>query len=158
MRASIDKIDYIILKNLLVDGRVSYSSIAKETNLTDVAIKKRIDSLKRRGIINSITVDINYEVLGFEKPLFVQMRTELSKTKDVIKKLESFDYVMDLYQVLGEYNILAKLVLPSIDFAERFIKELSSLDGVIDIKTLVVLSKLKSSNSLPSTVLQKTLK
>jgi DNA-binding Lrp family transcriptional regulator len=155
---SIDKIDYIILKNLLVDGRTSYSALAKETDLTDVAIKKRVDSLKRRGIINAITVDINYDVLGFEKPLFIQMRIELSKTKDVIKKLESFDYVMELYHVLGEYNLLAKVILPNREIIERFIKDLSSIDGVIDIKSLFVLNKLKSSTSLPANVLQKRLK
>lgn len=157
MPVSLDKIDYLILKSLLEDGRTSYSTIAKETSLTDVAIKKRVDSLKKKGIISTITAEINLDVLGFENPIFVQIRSELSKNKDLIKKLDSFDYVMELYQVLGEYNLLAKLVLPDLDYAEKFINELGSIDGVLDIKTLVVLSKLKKSNSLPSTTLQKKL-
>src|SRR3989338_362196 len=118
MQARIDKIDFIVLKQLLEDGRISYSSIAKETNLTDVAIKKRVESLKRRGILNSIKAEINYEVLGFEKPIFIQMRTEVGKTEDIMKKLNTFDYVMESYQVLGEFNILGKLMIPDIKFAE----------------------------------------
>ena len=51
---SLDKIDHIILKALLEDGRASFSAIARETKLTDVAIKKRVESLKRRGVIDSI--------------------------------------------------------------------------------------------------------
>ena len=154
---SLDKVDYLILKALIEDGRTSYSNIAKESKLTDVAIKKRVESLKKRGIVSSITAEINYNALGFENPIYVQIRSELSKNKDLIKKIESFDFVTELYQVLGEYNLLAKLVLPSLGDAEKFIEKLGFLDGIIDIKTLVVLSKLKKSNSLPGSVLQKTL-
>lgn len=154
---SLDKIDHVILKALLEDGRISYSAIAKGTDLTDVAIKKRVDSLKRKGVVSSISVNINYEVLGFQNPLYVQIRSDISQTKDLVKKLNSFDYVVELYSVLGEYNFLAKLVLPNVNFAEKFIEELGGLPGVKDIKTLVVLNKVKDSPSLPTSTLQKKL-
>jgi len=53
---SLDKIDNKIISMLLEDGRTSFSAIAHEVNLTDVAIKKRFERLKRKGIINSITI------------------------------------------------------------------------------------------------------
>ncbi len=157
MIVSLDKIDYQIVKRLSEDGRTSYRAIAKETDLTDVAIKKRVDSLKRKGVISSINAEINLEVLGFEKPVFVQIRSDMSKNKDLIKRIESLDYVTELYHVLGEYNLLAKLVLPDLSSAEEFINRLGSLDGVLDIKTLVVLRRTKKTNSLPASVLQKKL-
>ena len=95
-QVSLDKVDFTILKRLLEDGRASFSSIAKETNLTDVAIKKRVEGLKRKGVISSISVDVNFKVLGFENPIFVQMRSEISKNADLIKKLDSLDYVVEL--------------------------------------------------------------
>lgn len=157
MRISLDKIDHKIIQKLLENGRASFSEIAKETNLTDVAIKKRMESLKRRGVLASISADINLKALGFENPIFVQIRSEISKNKDLIKKISSFDYVVELHQVLGEYNLLAKLVVPDLGSAEKFINKLGLVDGIIDVKTLVVLSELKKSNALPSTTLQKRL-
>jgi len=142
---------------LLEDGRASYSDIAKEVKLTDVAIKKRIERLKRRGLINSISADLNLKALGYENPIFVQIRSEISKNRDVIKKLKEMDYVIELHQVLGEYNIFAKLVVPDLDSAEKFIERLGNLDGILDIKTLVVISEVKKSKSLPSFSLQKKL-
>jgi len=153
----LDKIDHKILGLLLADGRASFSTIAHEVNLTDVAIKKRVERLKRRGIINSVSADLNLKALGYENPVFVQIRSELSKNRDVIKKLKELDYVLELYQVLGEYNIFAKLVIPDLDSAENFVDRLGTLDGVLDIKTLVVISEVKKSKSLPSFSLQKTL-
>ena len=157
MPVTLDKVDHMILKRLLEDGRISFSAVAKEVSLTDVAIKKRVDRLKRKGVINSITADLNLKVLGFENPIFVQIRTELSKNKDVIKKLREFDFITELYQVLGEYNLLAKLIVPDLDSAEKFIGKLGVVDGILDIKTQVIISELKKTNSLPSQTLQKTL-
>ncbi|MCR4335714.1 MAG: Lrp/AsnC family transcriptional regulator [archaeon] len=154
---SLDKIDNKIISMLLEDGRASFSTIAAEVKLTDVAIKKRFERLKRKGVINAISADLNLRTLGYENPIFVQIRSELSKNRDVIKKLKELDYVLDLNQVLGEYNILAKLVVPDLDSAEKFVDSLSKMDGVLDIKTLVVISEVKKSKALPSFSLQKRL-
>lgn len=154
---SLDKVDHKVIQKLLEDGRASFSSIAKETKLTDVAIKKRVESLIRKGVISSVSANLNYKVLGYENPIFVQMRTDMSKHKDLIKKLQSFDYVLELYQVLGEYNLIAKIVVPSLDSAERFINDLGLIDGISDIKTQLVLSELKKTSALPTQSLQKKL-
>ncbi|MCD6434058.1 MAG: AsnC family transcriptional regulator, partial [Candidatus Diapherotrites archaeon] len=104
MRTKIDAIDKKIIERLQEDGRASFSAIAREVKVSDVAIKKRFESLKRRGIIEAVRAKINLKALGYENPIFVQIRTEISKNKDLIAKLSSFDNVRELYQVLGEYN------------------------------------------------------
>ena len=154
MANSLDKIDNIILQALLNDGRASFSAIARESNLTDVAIKKRVESLKRRGIIDNISVDLNYKALGYENPIFVQIRLAVPKQRDIIKKMNEMDFVIELHQVLGEYNLIAKLIAPNLETAERFISQLGIIDGVIDLKTMVVTSELKKTKSLPSMPLQ----
>lgn len=157
MAASLDKIDLAILKNLIRDGRASFSGIAKEIGLTDVAVKKRVESLKRKNVISSINANLNMKALGFENPIFVQIRSEISKNKDLCKKLCEFDNVVELHQVLGEYNLLAKMVVEDLNSAEKMISKIGLIDGVIDLKTLVVLSELKQGPILPSTALQKKL-
>ncbi|MCR4368517.1 MAG: Lrp/AsnC family transcriptional regulator [archaeon] len=154
---TLDKVDHKIISMLLEDGRASFSAIASEVKLTDVAIKKRFERLKRKGIVNAISADLNLRVLGYENPIFVQIRSELSKNKDVIKKLKDLDYVLEISQVLGEYNIFAKLIVPDLDSAEKFVESLGNMDGVLDIKTLVVISEVKKSKSLPSFSLQRRL-
>ena len=154
---SLDKIDHKIISHLLLDGRTSFSQIAKDVSLTDVAIKKRVERLKRKGVITSITANLDLGSLGYENPIYVQMRTEISKNRDLIKRLKEFDYVIELHQVLGEYNILAKIIVPKLGMAEKFIEQLGVLDGVLDIKSLVVISELKKSGALPTFSFQKKL-
>ena len=92
--------------------------------------------------------------MGYENPIFVQMRCEVSKQKDIIKKLQGTDFVLELYQVLGEYNLILKLIVPNLESAEKFINQFGLIDGVIDLKTMVVLSELKKTKTLPSSTLQ----
>ena len=157
MFVSLDKTDFQILKRLIEDGRTSYRAIADEAELTDVAIKKRVDALKRKGVISSISANLNLSVLGFSKPVFVQVRTDRSKHKDLMKKVAGFEHVFELYQTMGEYNLLLKAVLPDLESTKDFIERLGSLDGVLDMKSMMVLERSKASTSLPSTVLQKRL-
>ncbi|MBI2529913.1 MAG: Lrp/AsnC family transcriptional regulator [Candidatus Diapherotrites archaeon] len=157
MELTLDKIDHKIIQKLLEDGRASFSAIAKEIALTDVAIKKRVERLKKRGIISNISAELNLKVLGYENPIFVQIRTEMSKNKDVIKRLKELDYIVELYQILGEYNLLAKLIVPNIESAETFINKLGTFDGILDVKTQVILTELKKTNTLPAHSLQKKL-
>ena len=154
---SLDRIDHRILQALLEDGRASFSHIARDVNLTDVAIKKRVESLKRKGVISSISANLNFRVLGFENPVFIQIRTEIAKNKDIIKKLQAMDSVIELHQVLGEYNFLAKVLVTDLSSAEKTIGQLGQVDGVLDVKTLVAVSQLKSATALPTSTLQKKL-
>lgn len=157
MIQQLDRIDHVIIARLIEDGRTSFSAIAKETNLTDVAIKKRFESLKRRNVIRAVSADLNLKVLGFENPIFVQMRTEISKNKDIVKKLSELDFVVECYQVLGEYNLFCRMVVTDLDNAEKFINQIGVLDGVLDMKTMVVLSELKKTKALPAEAFQKRL-
>lgn len=153
----LDRIDHKILQMLLQDGRASFSQIAREVSLTDVAIKKRVEGLQRKGVIESISANLNFKVLGFENPIFVQIRSEISKNKDLVKKLNLVDSIVELHQVLGEYNLFAKLIVPDLDNAEKVIAQIGTIDGILDVKTFVVLSELKRTNMLPSASLQKRL-
>lgn len=91
------------------------------------------------------------------KTQFLQIRSEISKNKDLVKKLNTVDSIVELFQVLGEYNLFAKLIVPDLESAERIINQIGSFDGILDVKTFVVLSELKRTNALPSSSLQKKL-
>ena len=154
---SLDKVDKLILERLLDDGRASFSQLARETKLTDVAIKKRVERLQKKGILKSISAQLDYASLGYQKPVFLHLRVDPSMNADVKKKLQSMDHVMELYDTMGEYNLLVKLVSPSMELVHRFLQDLGRLGGVRELKSHVVLNEAKRSASLPTSSLQKRL-
>lgn len=81
----------------------------------------------------------------------------MPKNKEVIKRLKQLDFIIELYQVLGEYNLIAKLVTPNGDATQTYLGQLEKVDGILDIKSAMVLEHHKKSSALPTHSLQKTL-
>lgn len=153
--AALDKIDLLVLRRLLEDGRASFSQLARETSLTDVAIKKRFDRLKRQGIIHSISAELNLDVLGFSKPVYVLLKTEPGKNKQISKRLSEFEHVVEFHELMGEHTFMLKLVSPDMTHVKRYLDELGNVDGIKEIHSLPVLTVIKKTHALPPTPFQK---
>lgn len=152
---SLDKVDLLLLRRLLEDGRASFSQLARETSLTDVAIKKRFDRLKRQGVINTISADLNLDVLGFSKPVFVLIKTDPGKNKQIAKRLSEMEHVVEFHELMGEHNFMLKMISPDLNQTKHFLDELGFVDGVREIRSLPVLSETRKVNALPPQPFQK---
>ncbi len=152
---SLDRVDLLLLRRLLEDGRASFSQLARETNLTDVAIKKRFERLKRQGVIHSVTADLNLDVLGFSKPVYVLMKTDPGKNKQISKRLGEMEHVVEFHELMGEHNFLLKMISPDLGHTKQYLDDLGFIDGVREIRSLPVLSEIKKTNALPPTPFQK---
>ncbi len=157
MNPELDTIDLKILRILLADGRASYAQIAKETKLSDVAVKKRVEKLMARGIIKKISAVVDRKKLGYYYTFFVELRADPSEIYVVYRKLLSFPNIIEVYVVAGEYPIVAKGIGESVDELKRLIKEIGKLEGVIDIKTSVVLEGTEKEITIPSKIGQRVL-
>ncbi len=154
---SFDRIDKLILQRLMEDGRASFSQIARETKLTDVAIKKRFERLKRQSVIHGVRAELNYDALGYSKPVYALVRVDPSKLRELERKLVEMDYVLELAHVLGSYTFVLKLLIPDFPKAKKMVEDMGKLDGVMEIHSMAVLSEIKKTNSLPAIPLQKKL-
>ena len=55
----LDELDQKIIQLLIENARISYSDIGKETGISRVAVKARIQALEKKGIIEEYTTIIN---------------------------------------------------------------------------------------------------
>ena len=157
VQETLDKIDYKILQLLLTDGRMSFSNISKEIKLTDVAVRKRIERLFKKKIIKSISAKINFSALGYNFTTLLLIKTSPEKTKSVIQKLNSLENISQVSLLLGDYNLSVKAHFMDMDEIKTFLNKLSSIDGIIEYKSCVVLEEIKDFISLPSKLLQRRL-
>jgi DNA-binding Lrp family transcriptional regulator len=152
----IDKIDKYIVEKLVSDGRMSFANIAKDINLTDVAIKKRLDRLKARGIIKNISAEIDYEVVGFNEMIELLIAIDPAKQENIIKKLGDLEDVIEVHEVTGEYNFMAKLIAVDKPNLKDLLDVIFAIDGIIKISILTILKEHKNKRNLPSKIIQTT--
>jgi len=152
----IDKIDKHIIEKLIIDGRISFANIAKEINLTDVAIKKRLERLKQKGIIKSIFAEIDYTIIGFSEHIEMLISIDPPKQNEIIKKLKEIEDIIALQGVTGQYNFVAEIIATDKSNLKKILDNIYSIDGITSVNTLTYIKEYKSSKNLPSKILQTT--
>ncbi len=152
----IDKIDKHIIEKLITDGRISFANIAKDINLTDVAIKKRLERLKQRGIIKNIFAEIDYNVIGYNEIIELLICLDPSKKNEIIRKLKENEDTLTVTEVTGEYNITCKIIAQDKTNLKMVLDNIYGIDGILKVNVLTLLEEHKNSKSLPSKILQTT--
>ena len=129
-----DKIDKKIIEILKKNAREKYVRIAKEVNLTEGAVRQRVNKMISRDIIKRFTVD-----LGTTIEAIVLIKTDPLKTKSITQQLTTiFDKI---FEVSGEYDIAVLVEVDDIDKLNYKIDEIRKIKGVIDTNTLIRLFK-----------------
>ncbi|MDM8518026.1 Lrp/AsnC family transcriptional regulator, partial [Desulfobacterales bacterium HSG16] len=99
------------------------------------------------------TAELEYDRLGYELMCFFQTRLH-DHAENEIERFEStvtaFPEVLECYYLTGEWDYLIKAVFRSRRDLERFLRNrLSTVPGISQIITSLVLSELKTDRSLP---------
>jgi len=142
MMMDIDKIDEKILKNLMVDARVSARQLALKLGMSTVTILSRIKKLEKKKIIKGYTALIDHEKLGYDLTAIIEVVAN-KNIVDIEEKLSKIDNVCAVYDITGNTDtvIIAKFKERS-DLSE-FVKSLSAMANVDNTITHVVLNTTK---------------
>lgn len=132
----LDGLDLKIIRALSEDGRSSFVDIAKETGLSPVAIKNRVERLISDGVLKILGL------LNMEKVYSVSAHIEIEadgKTVDrLIEKFEKSPLVYHLVKTSGSYNLMVSIAAPNLESIETFlVKEVRSEPGVKHLEVAV---------------------
>ena len=71
----LDELDQKIVRLLIQNARMSYSDIGKEVGISRVAVKTRIQSLEKRGVIEEYTTIINPQKINGAVSCYFEIET-----------------------------------------------------------------------------------
>ena len=132
----LDGTDLKIIQTLAEDGRKSFIEIAKETGLSQVAIKKRVEKLIESGFLK-IQGLLNIEKC-YNVSATIEIEADQKTVSNLIEKFRRSPLVYHLVRVSGRYNLLVSIVVPGLENIESFIsKEIRGEPGVKHIEVKV---------------------
>ncbi|HLR71115.1 MAG TPA: Lrp/AsnC family transcriptional regulator [Pseudogracilibacillus sp.] len=140
-----DDIDKQLLEELVENGRISYVELAEKVNLSRVAVKDRIDSLMKRGIIEKFSAVINSEKIGKKVSAFFDVDVEPNRLQEVAENLADNPNVASIYQMTGPSTLHMHVLVEDFPKLEAFINEqLYSVQGITRVDSHVILKRFKS--------------
>lgn len=146
---TIDDIDYKILTILQEKARIPNAEVARQVGMAPSAVLERIRKLEEQGIIEGYEVRLN--PLSFNQGLtaFVQLTARPSVLSRLHEALMGVTGVQDIHQVAGEDGYLVKLrVADNTELGRIIAEELSSIDGILQTRTSIVLNTIKETRKI----------
>ena len=102
-----DGIDYQIIELLVEDGRIPYAQIAGQIGVSTATVHQRVKRLKERGYINSFSIDLNWNALGYPVDAFISIRDNGSHgLAELSERLKTIPFVRSAAAVTGEFDLL----------------------------------------------------
>ena len=103
-----DKLDYLILNELLKDGTLSFVDIAKKVDSTPYTVGRRYEKMIKEGLIFGSMVSIDLEKLGYQGKAFLLITLSPNSNKtETIGYLKNIKNVIVVTETMGPYDILA---------------------------------------------------
>ena len=138
-----DDIDRQILALLTQDGRRTYDDVAKRVALSSPAVKRRVDRLRRTGVLRGFTAVVDHTALGARTEALVELfYTPGVLLDEVARRLQRHPEVVEAWSVTGEADAIARVRTRDNRDLERLITELQGDGTVVRTRTQVVMSAL----------------
>jgi DNA-binding Lrp family transcriptional regulator len=132
-----DDKDRQILRILKSDGRAGYSDIGKEVGLSEGAVRKRIKTLSDLGMIRKFTVKIG--VSEGAEAITLLATNPAFPTQEVSEKIRGIPNVETIYEVTGEYDIVAVISGMNVVEVNECIEKIRRVEGIMKTNTMIVL-------------------
>lgn len=140
---NLDKNDDRILKNLLVDARLSARQLGLKLGMSTVTILSRIKKLEKEKIIKGYTAIIDHEKLGYTLTAIIEIIAKKDKIIDIEMELAKIENVCGVYDITGNTDTLVIAKFKSRNELSEFVKGLASIQNIENTITHVVLNTAK---------------
>jgi len=140
-----DEIDLQILNMLQKDGRTPFTTLAKQTGVSESTVRARYTSMVEDGIVNTVSI-VDPFALGFQAPAIIAINVQSGRIDEVGEAIRKFPEVSYQVMVLGTYDLIVEVFCRNMSHLTEFIsKDLQTIPGVVSTQTLMVAKLFKLS-------------
>ena len=152
----IDEIDRHILDLLQHDGKITINKIAEKVSeklglekpKSATAIRARVQKLEE-SLIKKYVALIDCRHLGYREMVMASLRVNSQAPIEQIKaKIEKMEKIKHGYVVTGEYPLFIMAKCLDHEDSMNLIEKLRNLPGVEEVKTQIVLDRIKEDTTI----------
>jgi len=132
-----DEKDKQIIKILKDNGRAGYGDIGSQIGLSEGAVRKRIKTLTDESVIRKFTVKVG---IGEGAQAITLLATNPAyPTQEASKRIQEIPNVETIYEVTGEYDIVAVINGLTVTEVNECIDKIRRVEGIMKTNTMIVL-------------------
>ncbi len=138
----LDEIDHTILRLLRDDARQPATEIAKHLKITAGAVRRRIERLEERDVINHYTVVVNHGKVGPSVEAYLELSFEGgTDVPEFLAKAVKREEIREASTIAGNPDAIVRLRVDSLEHLRETVTELRHMGPITGTKTLVALDR-----------------
>ncbi len=153
MNNDLDKTDLKILKILQENGRITNLQLSSEIGLSPAPTLERVKKLEQAGVITGYHAILDKKSMGIGLQAFMLVSLSGHKStaiKKFVDDISQIEEIVECYHVTGSGDHLLRIMVADIASYEKLVMDkISTLEGVAQMQTMIVLSWTKESRVLP---------
>ncbi|ELZ19409.1 AsnC family transcriptional regulator [Haloterrigena salina JCM 13891] len=135
-----ENLDAKLVNELLGNGRASLRSLGEELDVSVTTVSNHLSDLEDDGVIEGYTPQVDYDAVGYDVTAVVQLQVEGNALPDVTDALRDHPQMISVYEVTGDYDVIAVGKFTDTDGMNDEIKDLLSDPDIKASNTSVVLN------------------
>ena len=153
MPEELDSVDTRILDLLQQDASLSIAEIAERVGLSSSPAWRRIERLKKAGIITKQVTLLDYEKLGLSFEVFATVKLSLPSRENLDKfeaAMSSWPEVVDCATVTGTVDYMLRIVTRDMHAYDDFLRDkMLALGLVSDVQSRILMRVAKRTTATP---------
>ncbi|MEK6984199.1 MAG: Lrp/AsnC family transcriptional regulator [Nanoarchaeota archaeon] len=138
--------DKKIVNILVENSRLSLRQIAKKAMVSVATVMHHIKKLEHEGIIKGYTTKLDYDKIGYDIEVIINIRISKGKLFEVEKKIAMHPNVFAVYDVTGDFDAVVLARFPTRRQMDNFLKKLQTYEFLERTETKLVLNTIKEEN------------
>lgn len=151
--ARLDKTDWLILKELQADGRITNVELARRAGLSAPPCLRRVRALEDAGIVSGYCALLDEKMAGFDVTAFAMVGLHRQSEADLVAfedRIRNWSIVREGFMLSGEIDFILKCVAPDLGaFQDFIINELTAAPNVDSVKTSLAIRRSKFAPGVP---------
>ncbi|ERG95816.1 HTH-type transcriptional regulator Lrp [Haloquadratum walsbyi] len=135
-----ENLDAKLINALLGDGRASLRSLAEELDVSVTTVSNHLRDLENESVVEGYSPRVNYDAIGYDVTAIIQLKVEGSALPSITDRLEEQKQMITVYEVTGDYDVIAVGKFRDTDGMNEQIKELLTDTDIRESNTSVVLN------------------
>ena len=156
MRVRLDTIDWRILRELQIDGRITNVALAQRVGISAPPCLRRVRALEEAGLITGYHAAVDERMLGFELTAFAMVGLHSQAEPDLRafeNRVLAWPLVREAYMMSGETDYVLRCVAPDLTTFQNFVlNELTAAPNVAIVKTSLAIRRAKRDAGVPISV------
>ena len=135
-----------ILNAVIENSRLSLRQIAKKIGVSVATVMHRLNRLEDEKIIKRYAASLDYEKIGYDIEVIIEVRISKGRLLDVEKKIAVHPNVFAVYDVTGAFDAIILARFRNRRQMDNFLKKLQTYEFVERTETKLVLQTIKEEN------------